>query len=100
MEKPSFLKTAGEFISPDKAKQMIDKFMKSARKGKIDSVLFSREKIEELLAQPDCAGVRIYFAASEDIADAETVVLKAVNKEGLVIENKILEVGSPCPPYC
>jgi len=93
-----WLKKSGEFISPKQSETMIDNFSKSIGKGTVTSIYFSRDKVRELLQEEDAVGIRIYFAANDD--GTQTVILKAVNASGQAIDNKILETGAPCPPYC
>ncbi len=59
---------------------------------------FSRNVIDEILAQPKCAGIRIYMAG----AGAETTVVVVGTDAGDddLAYGVIAEVAWPCPPVC
>lgn len=51
-----------------------------------------------LLEQPECTGVRTYFALKEGRL---TIVVVGVNSQGNdITEGIILDVGMDCPPTC
>ncbi|RYY49834.1 MAG: hypothetical protein EOO06_05995 [Chitinophagaceae bacterium] len=71
------------------------------------SETFHREAIDNLLAVPGCAAIRIYFGL-DDYNKIHTLIVP-VNKnnedilstsDGQNIEPIIVEVGQRCPPTC
>jgi hypothetical protein len=73
--------------------------------GGVRAWLFDREAFDKLLAQPGCAGIRIYRALKEDgseqvvvvgtDANANDLLPRTVSEAGLVAE-----IAWPCPPMC
>lgn len=51
-------------IDISKARQFIDNFQEE--NGGAVALLYNKEKIEKILNQKDCAGLRIYFALKQD----------------------------------
>lgn len=51
-------------IDISKAKQFIDNFQE-ANDG-VFALLYSKDKIEKILSQKNCAGIRIYYALKQD----------------------------------
>jgi hypothetical protein len=55
--------------------------------------------LDELLAQKNCAGLRIYYGS--DAKGAPAPVLVGVDAEGNDLTGgTILELHMPCPPWC
>jgi len=89
---------AGEFIPIDEAKVMTKAwrvaFPDSTKAGMADSV-----KIQELLSQPGCVGMRMYFAINED--NEKTLVLVGTDEDGNDLYNGlILDKVKLCPNHC
>ena len=60
---------------------------------------FDRAVIDEILAAPNVAGIRIYLGVNDD--NAPNVVVVATNAAGAdLVASPIAEKGRPCPPYC
>jgi hypothetical protein len=75
------------------------RFGQGATKGAVFAQLFGREALEELLAQPGCAGVRIYYGLKDGGEPA--VVRVGVDPADRDLTNgAILEEAYPCPPFC
>jgi hypothetical protein len=60
--------------------------------------LFLRQEIDELLAQPGCAGLRFYYGRSAE--GANTLILIGADTKGDDMTDVVLDVHFPCPPYC
>lgn len=70
--------------------------------------LFGRKKIEELLAQKGCIGIRVYHGINEDgsrsammvgvLADGNDIVTPKMGKDG--DGSQIIESDIPCPTHC
>lgn len=61
-------------------------------------VVYGNDLIQQLLDNPGCVGVRMYFAQESD--GSQTVVLVGVDAEGNDLLNLIVENGIKCPPHC
>ena len=60
---------------------------------------FSRDAFDAMLAQPGCAGIRIYHGRGTD--GAKQMVLVGVDGQGAdMTSGAIMEQGLPCPPWC
>lgn len=66
--------------------------------GEPHAWMFSRGIIDEILAQPKCAGVRIYMAGAA--ADTTVVVVGTDAANDDLADGVIAEVAWPCPPTC
>jgi hypothetical protein len=103
---PSFIGAEKHEISVDEAKKLIknrqDGKVVKAAKGKVPAVkgaAFERAALEQILAQPGCDKVRFYYAAEDN--GSPTIVLVGVDTSGKdMTQGKLMERGSPCPPYC
>ncbi len=66
---------------------------------------FGREAIDALLAQPGCAGIRVYRGLATDGAEQVLIVGIDANGNDLVPAKAtdpglVAERGWPCPPLC
>ncbi len=60
---------------------------------------FHREAFEAILAQPRCAGIRVYRGKAE--TGTHHFVMVGVNADGVdMSEGEIMERCYPCPPFC
>lgn len=116
-----------QFITLEKAKQLVGKFKKEKDKIVKDeykgkhllpySETFDRSVIDFLLAQPGCASLRIHFGMEED--DKVSLVIVGVDANGndiltpvalneassttetvTTLTDPIVENGTKCPPVC
>ena len=78
---------------------------RSRSPGAIRGWLFDRRAIDALLAQPNCAGLRIYRAIKDD--GTENVILVGTDELGSDLGTAstsgtglVAEVAWPCPPVC
>ena len=60
---------------------------------------FPREVIDQVLAQPGCAGLRFYFGTKSDGSLALVVVGIDANQADMT-DGVIIEDHYPCPPFC
>ncbi|MBC7865709.1 MAG: hypothetical protein IAF38_22230 [Bacteroidia bacterium] len=61
--------------------------------------LFGSRLILRILGQPDCLGIRIYYAL--DDKGVQQLILCGVDHHGNDLENGIIgERSYPCPPRC
>lgn len=61
-------------------------------------VAYGNELIQQLLDNPGCVGVRMYFAQEAD--GSQTVVLVGVDETGNDLLNLVVENGYKCPNIC
>ena len=72
---------------------------------------FNRAAFDTLLAEADCAGIRVYFSMDEDLKIRIIAVAVNVNDEDILpadgiaageksSDGHIIETGQPCPPHC
>jgi hypothetical protein len=60
---------------------------------------FHADQVQQLLAQPGCDALRIYYAI--DDKGQETFVLVGVDgNDKDMTGGTLLEFGFPCPPFC
>ena len=103
-------KDAGEFISKSdylkltESYRRSDNFLKAENNEKLLAVSFGREKIDSLLAQDGCEGVRIYFGEEEIKGKKQNrLIIVGMDKKGNDLKkkhHKILDRGWPCPDNC
>lgn len=109
-----FKPDVGGPVTKAEALQWIDKFDKQ-RKAKDDtkSIFFGRKIIEQILAQPGCAGISFFFGMKySDFAKKDTanLVMVGTREDGTLIwpdnggkdggGGTVADSGTPCPPYC
>jgi hypothetical protein len=77
---------------------MIRRYRESAS-DPVRALLFHQAPVASLLAQPGCAGVRIY--PGRDSAGSLHLVLVGVDVHGEdQTAGVLLQEGWPCPPFC
>lgn len=89
-------------IDLDTAERITRRFRNGAAPDEVRGHWFSRDIIDQILAQPGCTGVRIYHARHDD-GSAALVVVGTRSAEGAAADltsGPICEEGKPCPPYC
>jgi len=60
---------------------------------------FHADQVREVLAQPGCVALRVYYGKHDDGRDA--IVLVGVDRKDNDLEQGVLlEFGFPCPPFC
>jgi hypothetical protein len=73
--------------------------VRSAAKREQKGGLFLRQELDELLAQPDCAGLRYYYGRNG--VGQDTLILIGVDKDGNdQLQGVVMEECFLCPPYC
>lgn len=86
----------GEFISLQDAAANTKAFRDSGI-SPINGYFLGKQKLQELLAQPDAQGLRIYFAKKNNELD---IVVVAADSNEADITTKTLDIARPCPPEC
>ncbi|MFB6457947.1 hypothetical protein ACE38W_21935 [Chitinophaga sp. Hz27] len=120
-QRPSITQ-AGNFISMDRMNTLLDNYAKDHGDQKapdfVKAMCFSKDKVLELLAQENAAGLRIYYGMhfNDENLKEKKMVLVATDANGVdilppgvtsddLIQSKngqglILDEGVPCPTYC
>jgi hypothetical protein len=81
------------------AEKYIQNFRENPQTPKIHGGSFQRAIIDKILAQPDCDGIRIYYAQKED--SSSTFVLMGITEKGADMKKGTLaDMIKPCPPFC
>lgn len=100
----TFSGTEGEMIDPETAKRWVSNYEKKEPYG-VKAEFFGGERIKEILGQPDCVGIRIYYA--NDDYEGWRMILVGVDKDGKNLgpiggggQGLLLDQGVPCPPFC
>lgn len=72
---------------------------RAAAKDPMKGGMWPREAFEAVLAQPGCAGIRIYHGRATD--GTQNMVMVGVNADGAdMTSGTIMEYAWPCPPVC
>lgn len=73
--------------------------IRSAAKRAQKGGLFLRKELDELLAQPGCAGLRYYYG--RNALGQDTLILVGVDKDGNdMVQGVVMEECFLCPPFC
>lgn len=98
---PPLDKSRNHRISLSEAAEYTRRYREGARgqAGHMTSGAFLADQVRELLAQPGCAGVRIYNGRGAD--QASHFLLVGVDDKGNdMTQGTILQQFMPCPPFC
>ena len=91
-------KNSGEIITLDEAVKYTHAFQKN-NPDALKALFVGRNKINRILEQNDCIGVRIYNGLDAE-SGKNNLVLVGVNVEGEdITEGVILQDLNPCPKY-
>ncbi len=101
MPRKGFDPTRDHRIPRKEAASLIQAFQAKAEAGTHRASAFNRSAFEQLLAQPNAAGIRIYHAQHKD--GSPTMVMVAVDAKGEDLagpNNVFTQYGTECPPFC
>jgi len=89
-----------DFLIPlQNASQLVKNFQKSVAPGSLLAKYYSMNDLKLVLAQPDCVGVRIYYAKNSD--GSPTLVIVGVDSHNNdMVNGPLIDTGYPCPPFC
>lgn len=90
--------SCGEQISIEYAKELIEAF-KIKYPNEIQCSFVGIEKINLILSQEGCIGIRLYNGYDTDLGRF-SAVLVGVDAEGNDIMAVIIDRTKPCPPEC
>lgn len=97
--------TEGSFLDPETAQRWIARYQDQEPFG-IKAELFGKEKMMEILNQPEAIAFRVYYAKDDN--EGWRLIFVGVDKDGRNLgpiaggnaAGLLLERGVPCPPYC
>ena len=95
----------GRMITRPEAQQMMSDYRNSpawvANNG-TEGILFGRDHLDAILAQPGCIGVRVYYGKEGVLpTDPAQLIIVGTDVDGNDMSSgHILDAGKPCPPYC
>lgn len=93
----SFNGKEGEYYTPEQAGEFTRRY-RNARINTIEGGFIGREKIEKILENPNCVGIRVYLGLDED--DSMNFVFVGADAEQNDILDCIVEKTHRCPPSC
>lgn len=91
----AFNGSEGEFITLSEGADLTSEF-RSSNPSQPLAYFFGRDKLEELLAQDNCMGIRIYFGEKNN--SLQLVLVSADDNQDDLLD-KILDYGAEFPPY-
>ena len=98
-QKAIFLGAEKHEVPLSDAVKYVQNFRKSNPMAKTHGGSFQRAIIDKILAQPDCDGIRFYYAQTED--SLSTLVLLGITANGTdMTKGIIMDRIPPCPPWC
>jgi hypothetical protein len=98
-QKTSFPGAEKHEITQADAEKYIQNFRENPQTPKIHGGSFQRAIIDKILAQPDCNGIRYYYAQTED--SSSTLVLVGITSSQKDLKTGVYaDMSFPCPPFC
>lgn len=94
----------GSMITRTLARQLLNNYQSSsafAANNNTEGILFGKDHLNSILAQPGCTGIRIYYGKDGIMpSDAAQLVIVGINSSGDDMTGLILDAGLPCPTHC
>lgn len=94
----SFNGSEGEVFPLNTAAAWTANYRKEYPNG-IKAHFFGKDILNQILAQPRCLGIRMYYALDENGVQ-QMILVGAKADESDMTDGIIAEVSRPCPPYC
>ena len=86
-------------ISLPDAQKLVERFHSTLSSGGVKAQYFGRAGIMNILNQPNCIGLRIYYGMNSD--GTPTLVLVGVDALGKELaDGPLVDKPFPCPPFC
>lgn len=95
----SFNGNEGEAIPLETAKEWTATYRATKEENEPNAVFFGREKLQQILDQADCMGIRIYFGVNDEQEKA-LILVGAEADEDDQLKGLVLDRGAICPPRC
>jgi hypothetical protein len=98
-QKAIFLGAEKHEVTLFDAVKFVQNYRKNPQTPKIQGGSFQRAILDKILAQPNCDGIRYYYAQTED--SSSTLVLVGITAKGTdMAKGTIADMIKPCPPWC
>ena len=88
--------TEGEIIPYAEAHTMTEDFQAN-NLGHVKAIFIGKDKINDILNQPNCEGIRIYYA--QDANGPTLVLVGAESNEDDMVSGDIVNRGKQAPPF-
>jgi hypothetical protein len=95
----SFNGNEGEFITLEEGAAMTARFRSSVQPGTVIGQFVGREKLMQILNQPNCMGVRLYYGLN-DKNENSIVAVGVDSNENDLTNGYIIDDTAKCPPRC
>jgi hypothetical protein len=95
----SFDGNEGKKVTLQEAAEWTANYRKSVQSGQTIAHFIGKNKLNELLEQENCVGVRIYYGLDEN-SEKNLVFVGADENENDLVDGVILEYSKRCPPIC
>jgi len=97
--------TEGEMILRGEARMLMENYRNSnafVENNSKEGILFGKDHIENILAQPGCKGVRIYYGKQGPLStDDPQMIIVGTDIDGNDMSaGHVLDMGYPCPDIC
>ena len=74
-------------------------YRKKSPKGVTLGHFFGKKILNDILNQPDCMGIRVYYA-EDDNGQKQLIMVGAKADENDMVDGVIADLSRPCPPTC
>lgn len=95
----SFNGSEGAFITLEEGSVMTASYRSTIQSGEVIGVFMGKEKIEKILEQPGCVGIRFYFAINEK-GEKTLVLVGTDGNQNDIVDGLIGDNALPCPNLC
>lgn len=95
----SFNGNEGSVVTLKQASDWTTEYRSTISPGDTIAQFYGRDKIEQILDQEGCMGIRIYHGIDED-GKRILILVGADRNEDDMETGVIVEKGNSCPPYC
>ncbi|MCC6685182.1 MAG: hypothetical protein IT247_08930 [Bacteroidia bacterium] len=91
--------TEGSAITLNEASTLTANYRAKSR-DVVNAIFMGRDLLNQILAQPDCMGIRVYYAFNEVTNQPTMVFVGADAMENDMTSGIIADFGLPCPTAC
>jgi hypothetical protein len=95
----SFNGNEGQMVDLMDAAKWTKAYRMSSGYDGVNAIFYGKNKLSTLLDQEGCVGIRIYKGIDDDGVPVMVLVGTDAN-ENDILDNYVLERGSPCPNNC
>jgi hypothetical protein len=95
----SFDGNEGEEVTLNEASVWTANYRNEIQPSETIAHFIGKNKLNLILEQENCAGVRIYYGIDEN-GEKNLVFVGADENENDLVDGVILEYSRKCPPYC